>query len=99
MGRRKKDSDAGEQLELIDVGPKNLEAIKPVAARYRAAMKRRMKAGQEEADAKQQILALVKDANLSRLEDGSIKFRCDGMLIIVLPRDELVRVKEDTEDE
>ena len=89
----------GEQLELIDVGPANLKAIKPIARRYRNAMKRRVDALAEEVEAKQQILALIKDAKLSRLQDGTIRFKCDGMLITVTPRDELVKVKEESEDE
>ncbi len=97
MGRRKKDesnSTSGEQLELIDVTPENLKAIKPIAKRYKAAMKRRMEALAEETKAKQEILALVKEAKLSRLADGSIKFLCDGTEIEIVPRDELVKVKD-----
>lgn len=89
----------GEQLELIDVGPENLKAIKPIARKYRAAMQLRVDALAEEVDAKQKILAMVKQAKLSRLMDGSIRFKCDGMLITVTPRDELVKVKEEHEDE
>lgn len=100
MGRKKKHElggTSGEQLALIDVTPENLKAIKPIARRYRAAMQTRVDALKEEVEAKQQILALVKDAHLSRLEDGTIKFRCDGMVITVTPRDELVKVKEEDE--
>ena len=88
-------------MELIDVGPANLKAIKPIAKRYKAAMRRRQGALKEEIEAKQQILALIKEAKVSRLPDGKIKFKCDGMLITVTPRDELVKVKdeEDEEDE
>ena len=106
MGKRKKNETGegqvtGEQLELIDVGPANLKAIKPIAKRYKAAMRRRQGALKEEIEAKQQILALIKEAKVSRLPDGKIKFKCDGMLITVTPRDELVKVKdeEDEEDE
>lgn len=96
MAKKKTDEkpQPGEQLELIDVSPTNLKKIRPIAEKYESAKRRRMKAGDEEAELKQQLLALVKDANLSRLPDGSIKFRCDGKMIIVKPRDELVQVKD-----
>lgn len=89
-----KQASIGEQLDLLDVSPENLKQIIPVAKQYRKAVKRRMVALEEETKLKGQILDLVKDAKLSRLADGSIKFKCDGMLITVTPRDELVKVKE-----
>lgn len=97
---KKKDveSTSGKQLELIDVSPENMKKIKPIARKYKATQKRRMEAGEEEADLKQQILALVKEANLTRLQDGSIRFKCDGMTITVTPRDELVKVKSEGDD-
>lgn len=88
----------GEQMDLIDVGPENLKQIKPIAKEYRAAVKARMAAGETEKDLKEQLLAMVKDANLTRLDDGTIRFKVDGMLITVTPRDELIRVKEDDDE-
>ena len=41
---------------------------------------------------------MVKDAGLKRLDDGTIRFKVDGMLITVTPRDELIRVKEDDDE-
>lgn len=105
MGRKKKNeagSTSGEQLELIDVTPENLKAIKPIARRYKAAMQRRVAVQQEEVKAKGEILALIKEAQLPRLADGTIKFKCGDLLITVTPRDELVKVKikgeEDTDE-
>lgn len=88
----------GEQMDLIDVGPENLKQIKPIAKKYRQAVKERMAAGETEKDLKEQLLAMVKDANLKRLDDGTIRFKVDGMLITVTPRDELIRVKEDDDE-
>lgn len=104
MGRKPRDMqdeepEQGEQLQLIDVGPENLKKIKPVAKKYEAAKRRRMAAGEEESELKQQLLALVKEANLSRLPDGTIRFKVDHMTITVTPRDELVKVKDEDEDE
>lgn len=85
----------GEQIELLDVGPENLKQIKPVARRYRSAVAARIAALEEETKLKAQILSMVHDAHLSRLDDGTIRFKCDGMTITITPRDELVRVKEE----
>lgn len=97
MARKKQTMEPapGEQLDLLDVSPENLEQIIPVAKKYRAAVKRRMQALEQETELKTEILTLVKDAKLHRLADGTIKFKCDGMLITVTPRDELVRVKDE----
>lgn len=103
MARQKTEEQKGhpqaaEQLQLIDVGPANLKQIKFAARRYRAAMKRRLAALEEEVKAKRQILDLVKQAKLIPLADGIIKFKCDTLLITVTPRDQLVRVKDESGD-
>jgi len=94
---KKTEDTSGEQLDLIDVTPENLKAIKPVAKKYKAAVERRVTALEEEKGLKVQILSMVKEAKLKRLADGTIRFHCDGMMITVTPRDELVKVKEDDE--
>ena len=105
MGRRKSieeeelESTAGDQMDLIDVSPETLAEIKPLAREYRKVVKQRVKIQAKETDLKQQILDLIKGANLARLPDGSIRFKCDGMTISVTPRDELVKVKEEGGDE
>jgi len=92
---QKAPSTSGAQLDLIDVTPEYLAEIKPVARRYRAALRARLDALEEETAAKQELLSLIKASNPSRLPDGSIRFRCDGYLISVTPRDELVKVKDE----
>ena len=86
-----------EQLELIEVGPENMEEIMPAAKLYQKAKVARIKATDREVKTKVALLSAVKKAKLGRLDDGSIRFRCDGMLISITPRDELVKVKEDEE--
>jgi len=96
MARKaKKESTSGEQLQLIDITPENLKAIKPIAQKYSAMVKRRLTVTAEETTLKAQLLELITDAHLTRLPDGTIKFKCDGMLITVKPRDELIQVRED----
>ena len=96
MGKKKgANTTSGEQMALIDVTPENLKQIEPIARRYRAAMKTRVAALKDEVEAKQKILALVKDAHLTRLEDGTIRFKCEGKLIIITPRDEKITIKDE----
>lgn len=97
--QEKAPSTSGEQLDLIDVAPEHLAEIKPLAERYRRALRARLDALEEETAAKQDLLSLIKESNPTRLPDGSIRFRCDGLLISVTPRDELVKVKEETDAE
>jgi hypothetical protein len=96
MGKGKK-QQSGEQMDLIDVQPENAKAIIAEAKRYKVAQSARLKAGQAEAASKEKVLALIKKADLQRLKDGTIHFKCDGFDITVTPRDELVTVKEANE--
>ncbi len=97
---KSKDSSqtTGEQLDLLDVQPKHLKKIIAHARNYRAAVQRRMAALEEEVAEKQALLELIKAENLQRLENGQIRFKLDGMLITVTPRDELIRVKEEADE-
>jgi serine/threonine protein phosphatase PrpC len=97
MAKKKKDAETGEQLELIEVAPENQKKIKAVAKQYKAAQYERTTALAEEIKMKNKLLELIHEANLQPLEDGKIRFQCNGMVITVTPRDELIRVKEDGE--
>ena len=92
------ESTSGEQMDLIDVTPKELKRILPIAKEYRRVVKQRVKLTAKEVTLKGQILEEVKKAKLPRLDDGSVRFKCDGITISVTPRDELVKVKEADED-
>lgn len=93
-GRKRGRPRKGEQLPLIDVGPKNLKKIGPLVRKYSAIMHERVKLLESECKLKQQILNLVNKEHLSRLPDGSIRFTCDGTMIEIIPRDEVIRIKE-----
>lgn len=104
MARKKKEqtepseeteSQAGEQLDLIDVTPDELKGLKPIAEKYRSVVRRRINLQNEEKELKDQILSAIKTAHLQRLSDGKIRFRLDHMIITVTPRDELVQVEEE----
>ena len=86
-----------EQLDLIDVSPENIKEIIPAARTYQKAKVARMNATERETKAKVALLSLVKAAKLKPLDDGTIRFRCDGLIISITPRDELIKVKEEEE--
>jgi len=87
---------SGEQLDLINVAPENTKEIVACAKRYKNAHTERIDALQKETDEKERLLNLIKQAHIQTLEGGKIRFRVDGYLITVTPRDELVQVKDDT---
>jgi hypothetical protein len=92
------ESTSGEQLDLIDITPENGKAILAIAKDYKKAIAARMRMSEKEVDLKGKLLELIKKENLARLENGSIRFRLDGMIITVTPRDELIKVKEEGEE-
>jgi len=96
---KKKNQTKEEQLDLIDVQPENAKKILSIARAYKKAQQARLAALKEETDLKEKVLALVKDAKLQPLPDGTTKFKIDGMTISVKPRDELVRIIEEKEEE
>ena len=92
-------SAKGEQLDLIEVGPENARVIIQHARLYKAAQRKRLQALEEETTEKQALLGLIRKANLKRLDNGNIKFSCDGFTITVEPHDELIKIKELDETE
>ena len=89
----------GEQLQLIDVGPANLKKIKPLVSAYKDAQATRIAALQDEVKYKQRILEEAHKAKLNRLPDGKIRFTCDGFLVEITPRDEVIKIKDQTSKE
>ena len=88
-----------EQMDLIDVAPKNAKPIIAAARIYKKHQAARIAALTKEKEQKQKILALVKEANLTPLEGGKIRFTYDNVTISVTPRDELVQVKDVIDEE
>lgn len=91
-------STSGEQLELIDVTPENLKKIIPIARAYRKIVKDRVQFTNKETELKNKLLQLVKDAELKRLPDGKIRFKCDGLTVTVTPCDEKISIKENKDN-
>ena len=94
---RKSTKRKSEQLDLIDVQPENVKEILKVARSYKEYQQARLSVLKKEKDQKQKVLDLVNKAKLQPLEGGVIRFKCDGVIISVTPRDELVQVKEETD--
>lgn len=90
MSKKKTD---GEQLDLIDVEPKNKKELLRVARRYKTAQRARTEALNVEIAQKEKLLAAVKAAKIVPDADGSYRFRVGACTISVKPRDELVQVK------
>ena len=84
----------GEQLDLIDVGPKHSKEILAAAKIYLKHQKARLTAAAKEVEQKKLILELVEKADLQRLAGGVIKFELEGIPITITPRDQLVQVGE-----
>ena len=92
-------TEAGEQLQLIEVAPKNAKPIIEAGRLYKKAVKTRQKALAKEVELKEKIRQLAKEANIQRLANGEIKFKYDGVTIRITPQDEKVTVTEDTIEE
>lgn len=95
---------AGEQLDLLDVTPEYVKPIKAAARRYKKWQKERMSALANEIKARDEIKAALheiiqKDKTLKPDDDGTFRFSLGDMTVSLKPRDELVKVKfEDDED-
>jgi hypothetical protein len=88
-----------EQLELMDVTPEFAKPLKAAARKYKKAMGERQAALKDEVEAKAKVLELVKAAGIKPDASGVTKCHVDGMTIKVTPRDELVKVKMDEDDD
>lgn len=91
-------AEIGEQGDLMDVGPENAEEIIKAARLYRKLLAARLTALKEETAQKQEVLRLVRKADLHPVNGGKIKFTRDGVTVSVTPRDELVQIKEKSEE-
>ncbi|HPR90420.1 MAG TPA: hypothetical protein PLD93_03185 [Synergistaceae bacterium] len=96
---QKQDNDGVTQDDLFNKAPENAKKILGLARKYKSAQLDRIAALEEELKFKEALLAEIKGADLSRMEDGKIKLHLDGYTITVTPRDELIRVKEDGDEE
>ena len=92
MAQRRKTTEE-VQLDLIDVGPENARAMKPVVRKYEEAKAERIAWLDTEAEQKKKLLELVKDAELKPNAEGVIQFSLNGTIITITPRDESITVK------
>lgn len=85
----------GEQMALLNTLPEHSKEILRLARAYLAKIKARMEIqnGENgELSLQQQLLALVKSENITRDNDGKIKFTIDSIEIELVPTKEKVKV-------
>ena len=87
-----------KQLQLIETLPENIQEIVDVALEYRECKLGRVNILKKEVELKTKIKEMVHKAGLQPLKDGVIRFRHDGVLISITPRDELIKVKDVPEE-
>jgi hypothetical protein len=92
-----KTENAGEQMDLIDVHPENEKEILEAVKVYKKYQSQRLKFLDKEVAQKKKVLELVHAADLQRLSDGRIRFRCDNFIITVTPSDEKIKIKDEDE--
>ena len=99
---KKEVGNKDEQLALIDVEPENMKEIAECARVYKRFQKARMANLKSEVEQKERMKDLIKKAKLQPLEDGVIRFKCEGLTIQATPKDVLITVKgklaDDSED-
>ena len=94
MSKTQKTQTGGEQLDLIDVHPKQAKPIIAEAKILKKLQIARASAQEKENDQKTKLLGLIAEAKIPRLPDGKIKFTYDGLTVTVTPSKESVSVKE-----
>jgi len=86
--------ESGEQLDLIDVAPKNAKPIIAVAREYIKFRDSHMAVQKNEVEYKHRVIELVKEARLQPINGGVIKFEYDGLIISLAPKEMELKVKE-----
>jgi len=89
----------GEQLLLMDTDIPEAKPITAAARRYKKHQKARMESLALEIKAKNEIKDLVRAAKIKPNAEGVIELHLNGLTIKITPRDELVKVKTDDDDE
>lgn len=84
----------GEQLDLIDVLPENAKGIIAEVKLYKKYQNARREYLKKEVQQKTRVLELIKAAKLTRMDDGKIRFKYEGYIVVVTPRDDLIRISE-----
>ena len=95
----KKAAVESEQLELMDVTPEYAKPLKEAARKYKKAMGERQAALKEEVEAKAKVLEIVKAAKVAPGADGVTRVHVGDLTIKITPRDELVKVKLDEDED
>jgi len=88
-------TEAGEQMDLINVGPEHSDEIIAAAKVYVKYRDKRIEVGNTEVEKKKILLGLIKAENLKPLEDGKIRLKCVNYFISITPTEYKLKVQED----
>ncbi len=93
------ETEPGEQLQLLDTDDPAAKPLKACAKRYKKLVRERMEIGAKEVAEKEKLRALVKELGVKPNADGVFDIKIDGVEIKVTPRNELVSVKLDDDED
>lgn len=91
-----KQVEKDEQMELMETGPENRQAIVDAVREYKKHQSVRLAELKKETEWKEKVKQLIKESDLKPLKDGKIKFNFGKVTVEVTPRDELITIKEKT---
>ena len=95
MQKEIKKTEKGEQMDLMDTGPENRQAIVDAVREYKKHQSDRIASLKKELKWKDKVKKLILESDLKPLKDGRIKFTFSKVTVEVTPRDELITIKEE----
>lgn len=100
MAKRKKVDDdtegqetqAGEQLDLLDVSHPLAKKLKPLARKFKQCIREEFGAREKKIEIRKKMVEAIHAANMPADDDGTITVSFDDVTIKLTPRDEKVKV-------
>lgn len=86
------ETEAGEQMPLIDELTEQTKPIVPVARAYHKIIRQRLAIQKKEAELLTKLRETTRKSGLLPLEDGRIVFHWQDVKVVVTPQDDKVKV-------